>query len=322
MIVQTELANETAQLASIPFGLSMTTVMIIFYLVCASQVFLISIYFPGKIVERIRYVLERFPPDEYPKLYPSPLDQISMAERSRGLTLFIQINRAIAIVGAVILLAALASGYQLDLKGGHEILVFAYFMLQVIPGVYLSVREYQQYRLMHKAFANTKVRAAGLKRRTLFDFVSPQMVGLAVLGYVGWLIFFVSGEGPVNEWREEVYITLLLITGVNLAYVMIARATVSGMKLDPYQSYSDQLRRTEVMIKSLVFSSVLMSGFLIFTIAADRYAFEIFDPIMTSLLFQASVIFSVGTIFRFDPLEEINFDVYRNDEVGGNGVVT
>jgi magnesium-transporting ATPase (P-type) len=322
MILQTEILNEAVQGITIPFGLSMTAVLMMFYFVFAAQIYLISIYFPGKVVDRIRYVLDNFPPEEYPKLYPSPLDEVSVAERKRGLTLFVGINRAIAFVGLMILIAAIASGYEPSLKGGDEILVLAYFVLQIIPALYQTVREYQYYRLMHKAFAETKVRKAGLKPRKLFDFVSPQMLMVAGLAYIGWVIFFVSGEGPFSEWRSEVFITLTLITGMNIAYIVIVNSLVSGMKLDPYQDYTDQLRRTEIMVKSLVFSSILISAFLSITIAADRYAFEIFDPLMTSLMFQVCVIFSVGIIFRFEQLDAMNFDVYRDDKTNQSGVAT
>ena len=44
----------------------------LFYIVFISQIFLISYYIPEKILERTRHVLKKYPPSEYPKLYPRP----------------------------------------------------------------------------------------------------------------------------------------------------------------------------------------------------------------------------------------------------------
>ena len=40
----------------------------LFYIVFLGQILLISYYFPRKLLERMQYVLETYPPAAYPKL--------------------------------------------------------------------------------------------------------------------------------------------------------------------------------------------------------------------------------------------------------------
>ena len=54
-----------------PVTLSTTIVLAVFYTVFLSQIFLVSIYYPGKLCRRIEYVRTNFPPARYPKLYPA-----------------------------------------------------------------------------------------------------------------------------------------------------------------------------------------------------------------------------------------------------------
>ena len=45
---------------------------ILFYFLFLSQIILISFYFPRKMLKRIKYVLAKYPPEQYPNLYPKP----------------------------------------------------------------------------------------------------------------------------------------------------------------------------------------------------------------------------------------------------------
>lgn len=322
MLIMTTIPALPVGGASTPFGLSMTVILAILYIVFLAQIFVISIHFPGKVAARIRYVLDNFPPDQYPKLYPSPYDKLPVELRRRSVDLFVNINRAIALVGLMILVAAMATGYEPRLQGGDEILVFGYFVLQIMPLMYQSFKEFQHHKLMRAAFEETRQRSADLKPRHLFDFISPVMIVAAIALYVAWVFFFIDGEGPVSEWDDGTYIALFVITAMNLMYTGVIYVFLRGAKLDPYQAYPDQLRRIEMMIKVHVLSSILVSIFMIMTTAADRYAFEVFDPAMVSVFLQLCLVFGMGLVFKLDPVEETDFEVYRDSQSQENGAMT
>lgn len=294
-----------------PAFFSTTAVLVIFYSIFLSQIFVISIYYPRKIAKRIRYVLDNFPPEEYPKLYPTARKGF-VGDAYTKIGLYMGINYAIAVVGLILVAALAVSGYRPDPKGGDEIFVMLYFFLQVTPLLVTSVKEFKQYRLMNQAFTSP-TRAASLRPRHLSDFISPVYVILAGLLYVGWLVFYLSGLEPNAPWGGEVFASIGVITAMNVAYIGIIAHFLLGKKLDPYKAYKDQLKQIESMIKTFVLSSIGCSLFLMMTEAADRYALEVFDPPLASFYLQLCLIFGLGLAMRTDKVETIDFDVYREN---------
>jgi hypothetical protein len=294
-----------------PSFFSMTAVLFIFYVIFLSQIFVMSLYYPRKIAGRIRYVLDNFPPEEFPKLYPTA-NQGFVADAYTKLGLYLGVNYAIATVGLTLVVLMWATGYKPDPKGGDEIFVMIYFSLQVAPLVVISMKEFKQYRRMNDAFMRP-TRSASLQPRRLSDFVSPTYVILAAILYVGWLAFYLSGLDPIAPWGGEVYASVGLITAMNVAYIGIIARFMFGKKVDPYKSHKDQLKQIESIVKALVLSSIGCSLFLTMTIAADRYALEVFDPPLASLYLQLCLIFGVGLTMRTDKVEAIDFDVYREN---------
>jgi len=296
-----------------PVTFSMMAILAVFYAVFFGQIFLLSIYFPGKLIKRARYVLKHFPQAEYPKLYPDYYEGF-MGEAHRQLGVYKGVNTAIAIFGLMILTAMLVKGYEPSFKGGDEIFVMMYFVLQAIPLFYAELKEFKQFRLMRSTYA-AKVRRAELAPRRLFDFISPVYVVLAVVMYGLWLAFYLSARGFDDPQVEEVYATLILITGMNVAYAGWIARVMYGKKIDPYKAQTDQLKQIGVTVKTFVFSSIGISVFLMLMQAADQYNFEVFDPPLASLYIQFCMVFSLGIAMKIQSLDDIDFDVYREDEV-------
>ena len=158
----------------------LTWVDSLFYIAFLGQIFLISYYFPEKILGRMRYVLETYPPSKYPKLYPKPVEYYRIGQWA-----FKVINRFIILLGFLILLAMLFvvdHGSFADDGFISEAWPAAYGMIQFLPLMLLEFSEFSQFKLMRKANAAT-TRKAELRRRRLFGVVSPSLLGLAS-GYV------------------------------------------------------------------------------------------------------------------------------------------
>lgn len=295
-----------------PEQLSMTAVLVVFYLVFAGQIFFLSLYYPAKLAHRIRYVLDKFPPEEYPRLYPSGHTVMASDASTRRLTLFQRYNQVVAVIGLMVLCGMLVSGYRPAPEGGDEIFVLLYLFLQIVPFMFIAYKEFSHYREMRAAFDAPR-RSADLRPRRLFDFIAPGYVVLALVSFVGWVIFYLSDKGSIATWGPEVFVTLTFITGMNLAYIGVIARFLIGKKFDPYQAYKDQLKTIESTIKVLVFSSIGISFFLTFSDAADRYGLEVFDPPLASLYLQLCFVMGVGLTLRMSKIETIDFEVYRAD---------
>ncbi|WCL55458.1 hypothetical protein [Gimibacter soli] len=292
-----------------PF-LSATMFETIFYLVFAAQIALVSLYYPKQIGARILHVFDHYPPADYPKLYagagPEGIDR-----GRRQIALYLGVNRAIAVLGLIVLVSLIASGYEFGPKGGAELFVGGYFMVQALPYIYLAVAEFAQYKALRRAF-HTVRRSADLTRRRLFDYIAPGYVVAAVVSYVVWVVFQIGGR-PVSEWREDVYLAVPLITAMNVAYIFMIRHFISGRRLNPLAGPTDQFIQTEMQVKTLVLSSIFCSVFLTLMIAAGRYGFEFMDPIVTSLFLQLCMVFSVGMTLKSVNPKEVDFEVYRGN---------
>lgn len=290
----------------------MTVILFVFYLTFAGQIYLLSIHYPNQLAKRISYVLKNYPPTEYPKLYPSGFTTLTAGARTGRLAIFKRYNQLVALLGGAILLAMLASGYRPADKGGDEIFVMLYFFLQTVPFIVIAFLEFRNYKLMHEAFQITR-RSADLRPRRLFDFVSPAYVVAAVVFFIAWATFYIGSAGDVATWTTEKYATLVIISGMNLAYITVIWKAISGTKLDPYQAYGDQIKTIESLTKTLVFSSIMISLFLILTQGADEYGLEVFDPPLTSFYMQLCVVMGIGLTLRLTKIEDVDFSVYRAD---------
>ena len=52
----------------------------LFYIVFLGQILLTSWYFPRRLLGRMQHVLDTYPPSQYPKLYPRPVEEYRMAQ--------------------------------------------------------------------------------------------------------------------------------------------------------------------------------------------------------------------------------------------------
>ena len=297
-----------------PFTFSTTIVLALFYAVFLSQIFLISVYYSGKICRRIEFVLDHFPADDYPKLYPGLSGDLAKTQGKRGLRIFRSVNYAIAVLGLAILAAMALSGYRPDLEGGDEIFVLAYFLLQACPLFYAELKEFQRYRLMRSTYEGKRRKAALVPRR-LFDFVSPTSVGAAVLLYFAWLGYYLGDRGFGTSWEGETYFTVFGVAAMNLFFAASIAKQLYGKRANPYQAHKDQLQQIGSKARVMVSASIGISLFLVITIAVDRYGLEVFDPPLTSLYMQFCAAFGVGFLMRTLKIEEIDFEVYKEDAV-------
>jgi len=62
----------------------LTSSNIIFYIAFLGQIYILSWYFPGKILDRMKTVLETYPPAEYPRLYPNSNNQLLVGYKRSG----------------------------------------------------------------------------------------------------------------------------------------------------------------------------------------------------------------------------------------------
>ena len=138
----------------------------LFYLTFLGQIYLLSYYFPEKILGRMQNVLSTYPPKEYPKLYPTSIESHRI-----GRQVFKVISRLILFLGFIVLFAVITldDGSIADDGGISEAWPAAYGMLQFLPLMLLEFAEYSQFKLMRQANSTT-TRKAGTPSPPLLRF--------------------------------------------------------------------------------------------------------------------------------------------------------
>ena len=148
----------------------------LFHIVFLCQVLLVSFYLPRKILGRMRYLFETYPPSTHPKLYARPIAHYEKSERNYRI-----MNRVILLAG--LLLLAVLLGYSRSGEWDHVVAMW-FALVQYFPVMLLDLSSLREARLMRDSCATRK---AELHPRRLLDFVSPTMIGLAIVTYVAFV---------------------------------------------------------------------------------------------------------------------------------------
>jgi len=275
----------------------------LFSIVFLNQLFLMSFYFPRKIANRIRYVLDTYPPSKFPKLYPMPIEYYEDKQRNYRI-----INWFILIAG-LFLLNYMFINFPEDShrERWDQALVFAFFMVQFFPVMLLEISSFSLYKIMRKSDSRT-ARKAELQRRRLFDFISPLLFGLVVFVYAAFVGFIIYFERFNYPWFAG-FLNIVIITGTNLLFIGIAAWNMFGKKLDPYQSFEDRRRQISLSVKQLAIVSIGMTIYVAFTIVAHAYELRHLSSTFMSIYFQILVWIGLRTI----QIDNINFEVYKED---------
>jgi hypothetical protein len=284
------------------------SIHILFYALFLSQIILISYYYPKQIIKRIEKVLTKFPPDDYPKLYPESTEKVIAAKIRYQF-----LNQIILIIGLALMgvYALMSTDYDGNQKFA-ESLPLMFGMVQFIPFMMLEISSCRQFKLMRKANKSTS-RTADLAPRKLFDYVSPIALVSAIVLVFTYVIFDLYIHDFV--FTSDIIIKILTLCLVHALFIGLTIRHLTGKRLDPHQAIKDRSQQTEFSIQSMVSVSMFASIFFIANSAVDVYQLEYLEIIINSIYFQVIAFFGIGGMLRTVRLDNINFDVYKADKV-------
>ena len=275
---------------------------ILFFIAFLGQIFLISYYFPRKMLSRERFVIDNYPPSSYPKLYPKPIEEYEKDLRRTG-----QLFNFILGIGLllwVVMLRFVPANVWDECAG-------FYFILQFLPMIYLELSAFETYKLM-RIKNERSTRSAELRPRHLFDFVSPILVGAAVFIYVALMLFILFMS------QNELYVgnaantKMISITVSNLLLAGIIYINIYGKKLNPHRSNKDRLNQIEIVVKQVVLISIAGTGYIGFDTVVDYLSLSELIPIFQCLFLQLLAVISLWGL-RSGNISDIDFDVYKKE---------
>ncbi len=279
---------------------------LLFYVVFLSQILLLSYYYPRKILQRFQVVLEKYPVSKYPKLYNKSPDYYEA-----GAKIFKTMNRLIMTLGFIIILAI---GYYNIVEGQkiESFFSFFYWIIQMLPMVAMEFSGFSYYKEMRKANKQPK-RKADIRPRKLFDFVSPALLFTAVAVNISCFMFVYYLDDFIFEIGSDAFIIVLTLIAMNAVFFFIARFNINGQKQDPYQATEDRTKQTALNVRSLVVISIAASAFIMAEKSISIFDLLYLKPSMLSFYFQLIAWLSLGNLLKNMDIEDINFDVYKED---------
>ena len=282
----------------------------LFYIAFLGQIFLMSYYFPNKLLARMQHILETYPPETYPKLYPRPIENYKMAHLA-----FKYASRFVLLLGFLLLFAIMFwVDHSTFADHGFISSVWpaAYGMIQFLPLMAVEFSEFSHFKQMRKANSASK-RTADLRRRKLTDLVTPGLLVMALLLFAGALLFDLYVHDFAVSWSHDTVQRALVLTVTNGFLAIVGAWSLYGRKQDPHQSAEDRIQRLSVSLKSLLYVSMALSVFIAITAADDMYSLDFIDAVIMSVYFQAIALLSLGYTLRSIKPGEIDFDVYKSD---------
>ncbi len=274
----------------------------LFYLLFFSQAALVSLYFPFKIIRRVKRVISAHPPSEFPKLYPKSPESIL-----RGLEFYKSLNLFIFLIGFALAFHGVLTPGQELLNWDNQSVVLGYFFLQMTPMLIADRFGLNYYKLMREAYP---LRKAELRPRRLLHFIHPGYIAAAVITYVLFVLLVIYvNQNPFPGFAG--YWNILLVTILNLVYAGVIGLNLYGKKKDPHQSQRDRNRQLALLIKKHVLFSILGTGFLGILFILPALELRHFTDISIVVYLHICAALAFKTLHP----DETNFDVYRERPV-------
>ncbi|MDU0355442.1 hypothetical protein RS130_17370 [Paraglaciecola aquimarina] len=250
------------------------------------------------------YVFEQCPYATHKKMYPKGYENALKVKFTFSL-----VSHVVLLIGLVIYVALgiLIFTERANLEK-FNFVPLAYGIAQGIPFFLIEVSGFKQFKQM-RALNQSNKRTADLNPRSLFSFISPLQLALAVFACVLCvLLILVFNDFVFNSKVITLFISLLLC---NTLFFVLGYKLIHGKKLDPHQSAKDRHIATKTALSSFISVSILVSVFFIFNQSVDAYSLDIWEPLFNSLYWLLVMLLSTGQVLLNVNLQEVDFDVYK-----------
>jgi len=282
------------------------TNLTIFTLVFIAQIFLLTVFYPGKLLQRMRTIQKKYPASSHPKLYPKSTNYYQKMSRIYGL-----LNGLIFILGWVIVYYVY-EGRLVSEKGVNQMLPWFYFMIQMVPTWLLEIFGFRLTKLM-KQEDTRKQKSATLAPRRLLEYISPQLLSTVIITYFVFVVIAFYIEGFKFELSSQALLmSVILLLGYVFFFGMMSWL-IYGKKSDPYQSQTDRVKTISMVIKTYCYTMMACAFFMAFALTVSTYGLKSMMPVAMSLFLQFIVVISMGYMLQHSRLDQIDFDVYKAD---------
>ncbi|HTV79876.1 MAG TPA: hypothetical protein VMF03_16610 [Steroidobacteraceae bacterium] len=279
--------------------------IVLIAVVFAAQIFVLSFLTPVRRHHFWALMFTRYPPGEYPRLYPIPRERIQ-----RRLAFFRPMHRIIGVGAAIALAVGLIKGVPAWELASWMLYCMVVQILPLYIGLPWSMKLIRAYRAMPPP----SVRSAQLRPWRITDFVSPLLICLGLVAITAALACSVLAY----RHRPQSLVMVLLCGGASgLLLIQMLRLVVGPLpvvRVDPYMSDADTFRIRQTRFRNSFRGGMIFGLYfaLIQLYFTHLIRFDLaYLAIGISLFFQ---LFGLRiTSYQGRDLETRDFSVYRAD---------
>ena len=286
---------------------------ILFCFVFLSQVLMISWFYPRRVINRRRYVLQNFPPSTYPKGYPLPIEYYERRLRNFARSNLVIVVAGLLIIGLIV--SALVGDWDWGIfapsqkKHWDTVIVTPFFLLQcAIVSIGLVSPKHQ--KAMAKA-PPPRVRTTELHRRRLVDFVSPTMLVVAVLTNVAFIAFALYYRRFELPWFTAAG-NIAIVAAMLLFFSELIGITLRARKPDPFQAHQDRRNSLELVVRMALTACIAVPVLITAQLIIKLFYPDLLEPAIASLLCQGVAVTLLWPLYSYRA-DKVDFDVYRED---------
>ena len=162
----------------------------------------------------------------------------------------------------------------------------------------LELSSLKEFKLMRNAHSRT-TRKAELHPRRLFDFISPTIIGMAIITYVAFVLLVLYIRQFEFPWFGG-YWNIVTVTAANLFFAGVGSWYMYGQKLNLHQAYQDRMKHIELMVKILVFTSIAATMFIALSVVLAALDLRHLQSIAQCLYLQLLAVICLQAYYRSD----------------------
>lgn len=248
------------------------------------QIVAMSVLYPIWFLRRARVQVRSVLTERFAPLHPGVDPSLSV---ERFATRYRALNTGIAVLGLALLGWLFNYLQRADWDDGPvETLVCLYFGLQVLPFCIVVWFGVTLNKVLRPLMLEGK-RKATLRRRGLFDFVSPFVVSLAVLAYFLFAAFVIY----LREQPFPGFAGFINIGGITLVYALnafVVYMTLYERRMHLFETRADRLHTIGLTVRSSVYSCIVVVVFVSLNFTLVLLDLQSWEPFALSVFFVAT----------------------------------
>jgi hypothetical protein len=240
------------------------------------QILVMSVLQPGAIIAFCKNKAAGIPDAWFAAHYPG-VDRQDLIRRFSHR--YLAANVAVALSGVALLVWMLTGVPILD----WDQLTSFYFLLQALPLLILTASSLRGVRALRESLQDTR-RKADLRRRRLFDFVSPFTVALAAAAYP----LFIVLVSYIDQRPFPGFGGAINIAGVTLVYALQAFGIwhmLYGRKSLPFENHAARMLWTGPMVRGMVYCCILTVASMSIILSLQHFELRTWKPFAISAFF-------------------------------------